>query len=68
MSAAITERDLAAACRETLRQWPQARAAVLFGSRAHGTQRPDSDRDIAIVLKGDEPLRPDLATSVFPRK
>ena len=68
MSAVITERDLAAACRETLRLWPQARAAVLFGSRARGTQRPDSDWDIAIVLEGDTPRHPDLATSVFPRQ
>ncbi len=68
MSAVITERDLAAACRETLRLWPRAQAAVLFGSRARGTQRPDSDRDIAIVLEGDTPRHPDLATSVFPRQ
>ena len=68
MSVVITERDLAAACRETLRLWPQARAAVLFGSRARGTQRPDSDWDIAIVLEGDTPRHPDLATSVFPRQ
>ena len=40
MSPVITERELAAACRETLRQWPQARAAVLFGSRARGTAHP----------------------------
>ena len=68
MSAVMTERDLAAACRETLRLWPQARAAVLFGSRARGTQRPDSDWDITIVLEGDTPRHPDLATSVFPRQ
>ena len=68
MSAVITEQELVAACREILRQWPQARAAVLFGSRARGTQRPDSDWDVAIVLGGGEPRHPGLATSVFSRQ
>ena len=68
MTAVITERELVAACRETLRRWPQARAVVLFGSRARGTQGPDSDWDVAIVLEGDEPRHPDLAASVFPRQ
>ncbi len=68
MTAVITERELVAACREALRQWPQARAAVLFGSRARGTQGSDSDWDVAIVIEGDEPRYPDLATSVFPRQ
>lgn len=68
MTVVITERELVAACREALNQWPQARAAVLFGSRARGTQGLDSDWDVAIVLKGDEPRHPDLATSVFPRQ
>ena len=67
MSTVITERELAAACRETLRQWPQARAAVLFGSRARGTQRPDSDWDVAFVLAGDDLRHPRPARSVFPR-
>ena len=67
MSAVITERELAAACRQALRQWPQVRAAVLFGSRARGAAHPRSDWDVAIVLEGSEPRHPDLATSVFPR-
>ena len=67
MSAAITERELVAACRETLARWPQARAAVLFGSRARGTQRPDSDWDIAFVLEGSDLRHPRPARSVFPR-
>ena len=67
MPPVITERELIVACRETLRQWPQARAAVLFGSRARGTQRPDSDWDVAIVLEGDELRHPRPARSVFPR-
>ena len=67
MPAVVSEEELAAACRETLRQWPQARAAVLFGSRARGTQRPDSDWDVAIVLEGGELRHPRPARSVFPR-
>ena len=67
MPPVTTEQDLVAACRETLRQWPQARAAVLFGSRARGTAHPDSDWDVAIVLEGDELRHPRPARSVFPR-
>ena len=67
MPSVTTEQDLVAACRETLRQWPQARAAVLFGSRARGTAHPDSDWDVAIVLEGDELRHARPARSVFPR-
>ncbi len=63
----LTERDLVAACQKAVSQWPRARAAVLFGSRARGTAHPHSDWDIAIVLEGNEPRHPGLATSVFPR-
>ena len=63
----LTERDIVAACRKVLSQWPRARAAVLFGSRARGTAHLNSDWDVAIVLEGDEPRQPGLATSVFPR-
>ncbi|MCY4590759.1 MAG: nucleotidyltransferase domain-containing protein [Alphaproteobacteria bacterium] len=62
-----TEPNHAAACQETLRLWPQARAAVLFGSRARGTAHPDSDWDVAFVLAGGELRRPRPARSVFPR-
>ena len=68
MPAVITEQELVAACREALRQWPQARAAVLFGSRARGTPCPDSDWDVAFVLEGGEPRHPGLAKAVFPRQ
>lgn len=27
--------------------------AILYGSRARGTHRPDSDADVAVLLKGD---------------
>lgn len=47
-----------AAAEETLRRWPAAQAAVLFGSRARGEHRPDSDWDIAIITAGSGP-RPD---------
>ena len=67
MSAVVSEEELVAACRQTLRQWPGARAAVLFGSRARGTAHPDSDWDVAIVLEGDELRHPRPARSVFPQ-
>ena len=67
MSAIVSEKELVAACRKTLRQWPGARAAVLFGSRARGTAHPDSDWDVVIVLEGGELRHPRPARSVFPR-
>lgn len=27
--------------------------ALLYGSRAHGTHRPDSDADLAVILRGE---------------
>jgi uncharacterized protein len=47
--------DTLAAAREFVRRASgrySLRSAVLFGSRARGTHRPDSDVDIAIVLRG----------------
>ena len=44
--------ELRAAAEETLAAWPEARAALLFGSRARGDHRPDSDWDVAFVLDG----------------
>ena len=46
------------AAEETLRRWLAAQAAVLFGSRARGEHRPDSDWDIAIITARSGP-RPD---------
>jgi len=67
MSAVVSEEELVAACRQTLSQWPGARAAVLFGSRARGTAHRNSDWDVAIVLEGGELRHPRPARSVFPR-
>ena len=59
---AMTERRICRAAEETLRAWPEAMAAVLFGSRARGDNRPDSDWDIAFITRaanrvpGDVPL------------
>ena len=69
------ERALArirAAAGETLAAWPEARAAVLFGSRARGDHRPDSDWDIAfITTKGEQESKkmpPGLPISGLPRE
>ncbi|CAN5138155.1 hypothetical protein BH10PSE6_BH10PSE6_18470 [soil metagenome] len=35
--------------------------AILYGSRARGDYRPDSDADIAVVLKGDRQRRVDVS-------
>ncbi len=37
------------AAEETLTVWPEAKAAVLFGSRARGDHRSDSDWDVAFL-------------------
>ncbi len=50
----LTEADIRSAAQATLRQWPAARAVVLFGSRARGEHRPDSDWDIAIITEHDD--------------
>ena len=41
---------IAEAARDTLRAHPTVRRAVLFGSRARGDHRPDSDWDIALIV------------------
>ena len=44
------------ACKKALILWPNAKAAILFGSRARGDHRSDSDWDIAFVTGKEEPL------------
>ena len=50
----ITSRaHLTAVCQQAQEQWDHVQAIVLFGSRAKGTARPDSDWDIAVIV--DDP-------------
>lgn len=44
------------ACREVLKSWPGAKAAILFGSRARGDHFEDSDWDIAFITDNEQPL------------
>lgn len=46
-----TQAAVQAFVQQTAAQYPVSRA-ILFGSRARGTERPDSDADVAILLKG----------------
>ena len=52
------------ACETALVLWPDAKAAVLFGSRARGNHRNDSDWDIAFVTNKEESL-PGSVIGVF---
>ena len=45
--------EIRRAAQAALEAWPEARAAVLFGSRARGNHRPDSDWDVAFIVRGD---------------
>ena len=44
------------ACKKALILWPNAKAAILFGSRARGDHCANSDWDIAFVTGKEEPL------------
>ena len=58
----ITSRaHLTAVCRQAQAQWDHVQAIVLFGSRAKGTARPDSDWDIAVIV--DDPALTELRHS-----
>ena len=43
-------------CEDALIKWPNAKAAILFGSRARGDHRDDSDWDIAFITDSEESL------------
>ena len=51
MDHVATDTLIRSAAAETLRGWPEAEAAVLFGSRGRGDHRPDSDWDIVFVTQ-----------------
>ncbi len=53
MTQPLDEATLRNACAESLDAWPEARAALLFGSRARGDHRPDSDWDVLLVVDDD---------------
>ncbi|MEO7329942.1 MAG: nucleotidyltransferase domain-containing protein [Minicystis sp.] len=48
--------EIAARLREALAAYPGVRVAVLFGSQARGTARPDSDVDLAVDAPGADLL------------
>ena len=56
MRATTIDRDTEEALRRFLRRIAQEHdvaGAILFGSRARGTHRPDSDADVAVLLRGE---------------
>jgi len=55
MQTRLTEAMLRDAARRTLAESPICKAVVLFGSRARGDARPDSDWDVAVVTEGPDP-------------
>jgi predicted nucleotidyltransferase len=56
--------EFVAACRTTL--GPDFRRAILFGSRARGDERPDSDYDVALIVAegADIPLARERASGL----
>ncbi|MCY4303430.1 MAG: nucleotidyltransferase domain-containing protein [Aestuariivita sp.] len=53
MSLITSRQHLTSICQQAYETWPDVHAILLFGSRAKGTARPDSDWDIAVVV--DDP-------------
>lgn len=53
---APTYKTVEDACRNALTLWPDAKAAILFGSRARGDHLADSDWDIAFITKTKQSL------------
>ena len=50
--------DLIVRLRGALQTGPPVRLAVLFGSAASGRTRPDSDVDVAILIRWSDPAEP----------
>ena len=50
MSPAISDQDLVATIRDRIVRYFQPVRLILFGSRARGDARPDSDVDLLVVL------------------
>ena len=57
-------KEIQNACKDALVLWPNAIAAVLYGSRARGDHRADSDWDLAFITKEERSL-PDSVIRVF---
>lgn len=57
-------KEVGSACEYALRLWPNAKAAILFGSRARGDHHSESDWDVAFITQRDESL-PDSVGRVF---
>jgi predicted nucleotidyltransferase len=51
------EKNIIEGIQQILRKNPQVNRAVIFGSRARGDYRYNSDIDLAIYVKGDMPSR-----------
>jgi predicted nucleotidyltransferase len=62
-AARSASRDLVAALRAVLAAQPGVRMAVLFGSRARGTARPDSDADVGVLGRDVDPIALSAALS-----
>ena len=46
----------------------EVEAVILYGSRARGTHRPDSDADVAVLMRGDQDfwtVNTDMAYTAF---
>ena len=56
--------EIVDACKCALNLWPDAKAAILYGSRVRGDHRADSDWDIAFITSTKTPL-PDSVKEVF---
>lgn len=56
--------EIVDACKCALNLWPDAKAAILYGSRVRGDHRADSDWDIAFIT-GTETSLPESVKEVF---